>query len=154
MKKLFALFTLLTFCFAMTIKLYAEIETLTVTASTNSIATLTLDTRKGTAVPLPTPGLAHAVIRASAPSSAGNTNGNLVLYIETAPARSGPWTDYTQSNIKVTVSGLGAATNSNADVYNLSGYAWVRMGAASNSTAATYTNFSLTIAYPQPTSHR
>jgi hypothetical protein len=150
MKKLIVLLTILTFCFT----LYAELETITVPASTNSVATLTLDARKGTTVPLPQVGLSDVRITASAPSVAGNTNGNLVIYLERGQSKTGPWDDYSQSNIKVTVSGLGAATNSNSGRFNLTGIQWIRVGAYSNSTAGTYTNPVITITYPQPASHQ
>ena len=150
MKK--SIITLLTLALCFT--LWAEQETITFPMGTNSIATLTLDTRKGTNTPLPIVGLNMVRMDLTAPGGVANTNGNFVVYFETARSRTGPYTLWSDSNIKLQSTLTGIATNAASDKFDLTGIQWMRVGAVSNSGAGTLTNFSVQITYPQPSSHQ
>jgi len=150
MKKLFALLTLLTF----SIPLLAEMESFNFPMSTNSITTGVLNVNKGSNYAMPFVGLKDVRFFAYAPGNAAATNGNLVIYIEEGATKNGPWTLYSDSNIKITIPCTGVATNSASDKFDFTGIQWARVGAVSNSSAGTLTNFVLKATYPQLDSHR
>jgi len=152
MKKL--LITILTAFCAIS---HAQLESITVTAPTNFVAATTIITsQKGATVPLPQYGLSSARILVGAPCTVAGagTNGDFVVYLETAQSKTGPWSSWTNSNIKVTVPMIGQATNMHSERFDLSGIGWLRVGAVSNSSAGIVTNFYTLIVGPQPISHR
>jgi hypothetical protein len=124
-------------------------QTLLIPQATNSVTTGVLNTGKGAIRSLPD-GITGARIDAYAAGTAASTNGSIVFYLETAVSTTGPYTIYSDSNIKLSATGTGAATNSCSDYFNLTGVRYIRMGAISNSTAGTFTNPVLTITYPLP----
>jgi hypothetical protein len=150
MKKLIALLLLLT----LSLPLLAEMESFNFPMATNSVTTGVLNVNKGSNYAMPFKGLKDVRFFASAPGNAAATNGNLVIYIEEGASRTGPWTLYSDSNIKITIPCTGVATNSASEKFDFTGIKWARIGAVSNSSAGTLTNFVLTVTSPQLDSHR
>ena len=113
-----------------------------------SVAANTTNTTAGTACIFPKSNLPHVSrIYLTASGVAATTNGSLIAFITTTQSDPGTnnFDTATQSNIKLTLTAIGASTNQVSDWFQLSGVTGIRVDRIENTFYGAVSNIAVSI---------